>query len=99
MTYEVTLIDADIRDPMDGEMRVSLTHNGKTACEIAYKWDDESFSAVFHGHAPTLPVPAHPATLIERPIAAIRSLRSEKHKRPSDVFADHRVFISLDTKD
>ncbi|WP_298259847.1 hypothetical protein [uncultured Litoreibacter sp.] len=99
MTYEVTLINADIRDPMDGEMRLGLTYDGKTVCEVAYKWDDARFSAVFHGHAPTLPVPAHPATLIERPIAAIQAVRSEKHTRPSDVFADHRVFISLNTKD
>lgn len=99
MTYEVTLISADIRDPMDGEMRLGLKHEGKIACELEYRWDAEQFTAVFHGHAPTMPVPAHPTSFIERPIAAILALKTLEHRFPSDVFADHRVFITTEPKE
>jgi hypothetical protein len=98
MTYEVILLNADIRDPLDGEMRLALKHEDKTACEIEYRWDGTQFSAIFHGHAPTMPVPAHPTFFIERPIAAIHALKTSQHRFPSDVFVDNRVFISTEPK-
>lgn len=98
MTYEVILINADIRDPLDGEMRLGLKHDGKVSSEIEYRWDDSQFTATFHGHAPSMPVPAHPTFFIERPIAAVLALKTSEHLFPSDVFADNRVFIKIKPK-
>ncbi len=99
MTYEVTLISADIRNPMDGEMRLGLEHNGTCAAEIEYHWNNEQFTAVFHGHAPSMPIPAHPIQFIERPITALNKLKTDKHRLPSDVFADNRVHITTEVKE
>jgi hypothetical protein len=96
MTYEITLISADIRDPMDGEMRLGLKHDDAIVAEVDYRWDAKQFTAVFHGHAPTLPVPAHPTLFLERPIAAVRALKTPAHRFPSDVFVDNRVFITIE---
>lgn len=98
MTYEVILISADIRDPMDGEMRLGLKHEGNVACEIEYRWDAKQFTATFHGHAPTMPVPAHPTFFVERPIAAVLALKTANHRFPSDVFVENRVFIEIQPK-
>ena len=98
MTYEVTLIDADIRSPMDGEMRLGLKHQENLVAELEYQWDDSKFTATFHGHAPSLPVPAHPTLLIEQPIAAIGQLKTDAHWLPSDVFLDNRVFITIESR-
>lgn len=99
MSYEVILVSADIRNPMDGEMRVALEHEGDRGAEIEYSWDEKQFTAVFHGHAPTMPAPAHPALFIERPIAAIYKLKTTEHRLPSDVFKDNRVFITIEPKE
>jgi len=98
MTYEVTLIDADIRDAMDGQMRIGLKHQEKLVAEVEYQWDASRFTATFHGHAPSLPVPAHPTRLIEQPIAAIGQLKAPAHRFPSDVFQDNRVFITIENR-
>jgi len=98
MTYEVTLINADIRNAMDGQMRLGLKHAEKLVAEVEYQWDASKFVATFHGHAPTLPVPAHPTLLIEQPIAAIGQLKTPTHQFPSDVFQDNRVFITIEPR-
>lgn len=98
MTYEVTLIDADIRDAMDGQMRLGLKYEENLVAEIEYQWDASKFVATFHGHAPSLPVPAHPTLLIEQPIAAIGLLKTSAHRFPSDVFQDNRVFITIEPR-
>ena len=99
MTYEVTLMSADIRNPMDGEMRLGLEHNGAHAAEVEYRWDAKQFTAIFHGHAPSMPTPAHPTVFIEHPIAAINKLKTAEHRFPSDVFNDNRVFITTEPKE
>lgn len=99
MTYEVTLISADIRSPLDGEMRLGLEHDGTLAAEIAYHWTDKQFTATFHGHAPSMPEPAHPTAFIERPIAALNKLKADKHRLPSDVFTDNRVYMTTEPKE
>ena len=99
MTYEITLLSADIRNPMDGEMRIGLEHDGKRAAEVEYHWTAKQFTAVFHGHAPSMPSPAHPTAFIERPIAAIYALKTDAHRLPSDVFNDNRVFMTTESKD
>jgi len=99
MTYEVTLISADIRSPMDGEMRLGLEYEGARTAEIEYHWDDKQFTAVFYGHAPSMPAPAHPTLFIERPITAINKLKTDKHKLPSDVFTDNRVYMTTEPKE
>ena len=99
MTYEVTLMSADIRDPMDGEMRLGLEHNGTRAAEIEYRWDAKQFTAVFHGHAPSMPTRAHPTVFIEQPIAAINKLKTAEHRFPSDVFNNNRVFMTFEPKE
>ncbi len=95
MTYEITLLSTDIRDVMDGEFRLGLNYEGTQHAELEYHWDATQFTAVFHGHAPSLPVPAHPSTLIQRPIAAMLALKTENHALPTDVFKDHSVTIDL----
>ncbi len=95
MSYEVTLINANIRHAMDGEMRLGLVHDGTLAAEISYEWDAEKFTTCFHGHAPSMPVPAHPTAFIERPIAAINALKTDPKQLPTDVFENHRVFLDL----
>jgi len=97
MTYEIKLLNADIRSPMDGEFRLGLVYEGEQKAELEYHWDATQFTAVFHGHAPSLPVPAHPTILIQKPIAAMLALKTEDHKLPTDVFMDHCVTIDLST--
>ncbi len=97
MTYEITLLAADIRDPMDGSMVLGLNYEGKQQAKLAYEWDSEKFSAVFHGHAPSLPVPAHPAVLLNEPIVALYALKTKDHQMITDVFQDHQVIIHLPT--
>lgn len=99
MTYEVTLISADIRSPAEGEMRLGLEHHGTLAAEVEYHWNDQLFTAVFHGHAQTMPAPAHPTEFIERPITALNKLKTDKHRLPSDVFTDNRVYITTEPKE
>ncbi len=97
MTYEITLLEADIRDPMDGSMVLGLRHQGELCARLAYAWDAKMFSAVFHGNAPSLPHPAHPTTLLQRPIAALYAHRTEAHPLITDVFRDHQITINLET--
>lgn len=99
MTYEVTLISANIRTSKDGEMVLALNHKGARAAEIEYRWDEKQFTAVFHGYAPTMPVPAHPTRFIADPIAAIAAVKTENHRFPTDVFSDNRIFITTEIKD
>lgn len=95
MTYEITLIDSDIRDAMDGEFRLGLVYDGEQKAELEYHWDATKFTAVFRGHAPGLPIPTHPTTLIQKSIAAMLALKTENHNFPTDVFKDHCVTIVL----
>jgi len=96
MTYEIKLIEADIRDPMDGSMTFGLHHEDKLCGKLEYTWDDKMFASVFHGNAPSLPVPAHPTMLLQRAVAAVYALRSEDHAVLSDVFRDHVVTINIE---
>ena len=93
MTYEITLLEADIRDPMDGNMTLGLSHNGEQKAKLEYVWDAGKFLAVFHGHAPGLPGPAHPTVLLQRPIAALYALKTDDHRLITDVFRDHKITI------
>jgi hypothetical protein len=95
MTYAVTLIEADIADAMHGKMRFGLNHEGDRKAELTYDWDETHFTATFIGHAPSLPVPAHPVVLLSRPIAAINALKTDPAQLPSEVFKDHLVTIEV----
>ena len=96
MTYQVTLIEADITDPMLGRMRLGLDHEDKQVAQLDYDWNSEQFTAVFHGHAPSMPVPAHPVVFLQKPIAALRALMTPEQTRPTDVFKDHQVSIVVE---
>lgn len=93
MTYEITLLEADISGPLNGNMRLGLIYEGEQKAELEYSWDDTQFTAVFHGLAPTLPIPAHPTTLLQKPIAAIFALKTDAHRLPTDVFKDYQISI------
>jgi hypothetical protein len=95
MTYGITLLEADIKDAMHGKMRLGLEHEGARKAELAYEWDETQFTATFHGHAPTLPVPAHPVVLLSKPIDAIYALKTQQHRLPTDVFKDHLITITI----
>lgn len=95
MTYEITLLEADIRNPTDGNMVLGLIHEGNQKARLEYIWDTDKFTAVFHGNAPSLPVPSHPTTLLQRPIEAIYALKTDSHRLPTDVFGDHQITIDL----
>lgn len=95
MTYEITLLEADIRNPMDGNMRLGLVYEGEQKAELEYNWDDTHFTAIFHGHAPSLPVPAHPTALLQKPIATIYSLKTDEHLLITDVFKDHQIKVNF----
>lgn len=96
MTYEIKLLEADIRDSMDGSMTLGLHHDDILCGKLEYTWDDKMFSSVFQGNAPSLPVPAHPTMLLQRAVAAIYALRTEDHPVLTDVFRDHVVTINLE---
>jgi hypothetical protein len=96
MTYEIKLLEADIRDPMNGSMTVGLHHIDTLCGTLEYIWDDKMFSSVFRGNAPNLPVPAHPTMFLQRAVAAIYALRTEDHPVLTDVFRDHVVTINLE---
>lgn len=99
MTYEITLISAEIHSPLLGKMRLGLKQGGARAAEVEYQWDDKQFAAIFHGHAPSMPAPAHPTVFIERAIAAINKMKTENHRLPSDVFTDNRIYMSTEPKE
>lgn len=94
-TYEVTLIEADIRNPMEGSMTLGLLYEGERKAKMDYRWDADAFAAVFHGNAPSLPFPAHPTELLQRPIAALYALKTDAHRLLTDVFQDHPITIDL----
>lgn len=96
MTYQINLLHADIPQPMQGDMRLGLVHEGNQVAELEYRWDDKQFTAVFVGNAPGLPHPAHPVVLLQKPIAAIQALKNETHVRSTDVFKDHQVSIEVE---
>lgn len=95
MTYEIALLEADIRNAMDGNMLLALRHAGEQRATLEYHWTAEKFTAVFHGHAPSLPAPAHPTYLLHKPIAALRALKTDAHQRIVDVFLDHPVTFEI----
>lgn len=95
MTYEITLLEAEIRDPMNGNMTLGLLHKGEQKATMAYFWNAEKFSAVFHGNAPSLPIPAHPATLLQKPIEALYKLKTDSHRLITEVFQDHKITIEI----
>ncbi|MBO6511054.1 MAG: hypothetical protein JJ979_21645 [Roseibium sp.] len=96
MTYEINLLHADIPETMKGDMRLGLMHEGRQVAALEYSWDDTRFTAVFVGNAPSLPHPAHPVFLLQKPIAAIRALKTRDHTLPTDVFKDHQVSIEVE---
>lgn len=95
MMYEVTLLEADIRDPMNGNMILGLEYKNEEVARLEYHWDAAEFKAIFHGNAPSLPIPAHPTLLLQRPIAAIYAVKSDEHRLVTDVFKDHQITIDL----
>lgn len=95
MKYEVTLIDADIRHPMDGEMRLAIEVDGERKAVLEYHWTEEHYTARFVGHAPSMPAPAHPTTFLQAPIAAIQALKGPAHALPTDVFRDHKITFEI----
>ena len=95
MTYQITLLQQDINGPLDGNMRLGLVHEGEQKAELEYKWDDKQFTAVFHGLAMELPVPAHPIALLEKSVTAMYALMTDAHRLPTDVFQNHQVSIDI----
>jgi len=95
MKYEITLIEADLRDPKEGNMKLGLVHEGSQKAKLEYLWDEAHFTATFYGNAPNLPVAAHPTQLLQKPIAALHALKTEAHDVVTDVFRDHSVTIDL----
>ena len=98
MTYEITLLSADIQGPHKGEMNLGLVHEGTLSAEVQYHWTNDHFIAKFVGLASDMPMPAHPTEFMARPITAIRALMTPQHKFPSEVFQDNRVSIEIETK-
>ncbi|MBL4907320.1 MAG: hypothetical protein JKX94_07710 [Sneathiella sp.] len=96
MKYDVKLISADIRSPLDGEMSLGLEIENSQHAAIEYEWTKEQFTARFIGFAPGMPAPAHPVAFINKPIEAINLLKNETHKLPTDVFKDTLVSITID---
>jgi len=94
MTYQITLLEADIRSPMDGAMVLGLNHKGEQKAKLEYSWDAESFTAIFRGHAPSLPIAAHPTTLLQASIAELYRCKSDAHQLITDVFLDHQISIN-----
>lgn len=94
-SYELTLIEADLRDASSGKMCLGLIHSGTTVAQMSYDWDPSTFHATFHGNAPTLPEPAHPTVFLHQALSEIRALQSEEAPRPTDVFSNHKVFLTL----
>lgn len=92
--YEVRLASSNIESPTCGSMRFHIVQDDNTCAEVEYSWDDTKFSATFHGTAAKMPTPMHPVEFIARPIEKLLSLKTDDHKKPTDVFADHQVFIS-----
>ena len=96
MTYQIILLEADIRDPIDGNMLLGLNQENGQMAKLEYSWDAKKFTAIFHGHATNLPVPAHPTTLLQAPIVALQEKMTDKHRLITDVFQDHQITIVLD---
>jgi len=95
MSYEITLLEADIRNPMDGNMLLGLNHEGKQEARLEYSWNTEKFIAIFHVHAPSLPTPAHPTVLLQKPIEALYAVKTDAHPLIIEVFKDHQITIEI----
>ncbi len=96
MTYDITLIEADVPDVTHGHMRLALDHKGDRQAELAYDWDESHFTATFIGNARTLAAPAHPVVLLSKPITAMYAMKAEHHRLPTDVFNDRKVTIEIE---
>ncbi|WP_085900096.1 hypothetical protein [Kiloniella majae] len=91
MKYQVTLIEADIREAMNGEMSLAIKANNETLATLDYFWTPEHFTARFNGFAPTMPKPAHPMIFLGKPIESINTLKQTPETSPVDVFKNNIV--------
>lgn len=95
MLHTVVLIDGEIRGPMDGEMRLGIEVAGRRRATVEYNWTEAHFTARFVGHAPSMPVPAHPTVFLRQPIEAIHALKRQKDELPTDVLRRERVTFEI----
>lgn len=95
MTYQVTLLQADIRAPLDGEMSFGLEHDGKEAAQLHYSWDSSHFTARFEGLATEMPEPAHPMAFLGEAIKRINSLKATPDASPTSVFDTQIVDLDI----
>jgi len=95
MKHEVTLIDGNIRGPMDGEMCLGIEVDGQRKATLDYSWTEEHFTARFVGHAPSMPVPAHPTVFLRKPIEAIQALKRDKDELPTEVLQRQSVYFEI----
>lgn len=96
MPYNLKLKSANIEQPLKGNMTLGIDYNDLEVAAVEYEWTDTYFNARFLGHAPSLPIPAHPTAFIRKPIEEIMKLKAEHHRLPSDVFTDHQISIEVD---
>ena len=95
MTYQLSLLSADIRAPLDGEMTFGLDHLGKEQARLHYSWTKEHFTARFEGFAGDLPQPAHPVALLGAAISRVNSLKARPDASPTSVFENQIVDLDI----
>ncbi|MEH6630674.1 MAG: hypothetical protein V7776_07605 [Halopseudomonas aestusnigri] len=95
MKYQATLIEADIREGMNGEMSIAIEADGKQLASLDYFWTPEHFTARFNGSAPSMPKPAHPMAFLGKPIESINALKTSPDTSPVDVFKNNIVEFEI----
>ncbi len=95
MKYLATLIEADIREAMNGEMSIAIEAEGEQVATLDYFWTPEHFTARFNGFAPSMPKPAHPMAFLGKPIECINALKTSPDTSPVDVFKNNIVAFEI----
>ena len=95
MPYQLTLIDAKVRNAMDADITIGMNFNDNEVATVELSWNRNHFTSKFNGFAPELPEPAHPAVIVGKIVAAINENKATPEEPLSSLFARTSMTISL----
>ncbi|MEW7007651.1 hypothetical protein [Lentilitoribacter sp. EG35] len=95
MIYNLSLKQADVPDPHNGDVNLGLHHEGAEIASIDLHWDNTQFTGRFNGFAPDLPTKAHPMAYIKAAIDAIYNAKVTPDEPISSVFGRSSLQIDV----
>lgn len=95
MSYTLTLIKADVPEPLLGEVSLALNHKGSPAASIELSWSKKQFTGRFNGFAPDMPEPAHPMAFVKAAVDAVNAAKVMPDEPLSSVFGRGALPITI----